>query len=70
MPHLQAVVGVIEAENASLSIVRRNIRQLAVEINLHGNYSLGPLFGVNKYQKLCGNGAIILRSTCEIGDFN
>ena len=54
----------------SLSIVRKNTcRQLAVDGNLQGNYSLLPLFGMKKYQKLCDNGAIILRSTCETGDF-
>ena len=41
---------------------------MAVEVNLHD--SLRPLFGMKKYQNSYGNGAIVLQSTCKVGDFN
>ena len=42
---------------------------MAVEVNLHDNYFLQPLFGMKKYQKSWCNSVIVLRSTCGIADF-
>ena len=61
MPRLQAVVRVLRP-------CKPYKLNLAVEVNLHDNYSLRPLFGMKKYQKSCDNGAIVLQSTWKIGD--